>query len=1127
MAIFTYIATAIVTGITGAAVVAGTFAAFAVSVIATGLAIATARLFMGRPKGLETEGVRVTIPPATNNRIPIIYGSVYQQGIITDARISDDRKTMTYVLVLGEKTQTGTYTVGDIYWNDQRLQFNGGTPYSVASTVDADGTTSTNLAGLVRIWVYAGGVDSSYQIFPTSGAVNARTTIGESTTTYTLTDLVFAVVQLDYNPDKGVTGLPSLTFQIQNSLKNPGLVLYDYLTSTRYGAGIDPSEIDTVSITSSTNALSLYSWSLDQTGLIQFESNKITPLNQARYEINGIITTNDNVMANAQKITMASNSWLTYDYGQGKWKSILNRAATDAEKSSAFHFTDDNIIGEITVTTTPLEDQFNEFEMEFPDRGLRDQLNYARESIAAGQRNSLEPNNQLRMRLEMVNNAVHAVRIGRIELKQSRVDLVVSFTADYSAIQVQAGDVVKITNTVYGFDADLFRVSRVREIESEDGNLTAEITALEYSDDVYTETTATDFIDKPISSIPLFGSSESLAPPGKPSVVAVTTETSIPFFDIESEIPATSQPVDVIEIFASLTLGGPYTYVAQRRSSDAIFLAGETPDVEITGLPSGIWYFKARIGSRNRYSPLSVASDPFTWAPIYVGSTIDDLFSVNYDGGDIGTGNTGWRILRDTGEAEFNELFVKGLIDYEGGQSKLKDNTVITANIVDFNVTTNKLNTSSVTTAKIADSNVTTDKIANLNITTDKLNTQSVTTIKIADFNVTTDKINTASVITEKIANFNITTDKINTQSVITEKIADYAVTTIKLNTGSVIAGPIPNLAITTDLLNTSSVTTPKIADYAVTTIKLNTGSVIAGPIPNLAITTALINTGAVTTEKIALDAVDSDRIGDQQYMRFEPQTEPYAGSVAGTILNVDGINYNPANYQSLLPYYTYNDGVRWVPVTDLSEVETLSSGNAYFTMNTSTNTYQVLKTRSEVSYDTSVKKMYIDTHEVSTVTSATFVEYISTITAALVATTASQAVTFTDLLTNTGTQTISTSSLVSPQTGTYLVTWRLQFANSSGSEQRARAWLQKNSADVNRSATTVSIAKSHGGDDGRMVMSSQFIVQADKDDVFELYWTADSVDVSLETIDAVVGSPSYPSSPSAILTAHRLVGSP
>ena len=1126
MAVFTYIATFVLTGGT-MAVVAGSFTAFAISVVAAGLAIATARLFIGRQQGPQDQGVRITLPPATNNRIPVIYGNVYQQGIITDARISNENKTMTYILVLGEKTQTGTYTVGDIYWNDQKLNFSAGTPYQVESTLDPDGTTSTNLAGLVRVWVYAGSVDSGNQIFPTTGAVAATTTLGESDSAYDLNNLVFAVVQIDYNPDKGVTGLPSMSFQIQNSLKNPGLVLYDYLTSTRYGGGISASEIDTVSMTSATNTLSLYSHSLDQTGLIQYQSDGTTPLNQARYEINGIIQTGDSIMSNVQKICIASNSWLTYDYGQGKWKSLLNRAATTAEKSAAFHFTDDNIIGEITVTATPLEDQYNEFEAEFPDRGLRDQLNYARESLDPGERNNLEPDNELRTRIELVNNAVHALRIARIDLKQSRVDLVVSFTADYSAIQVQAGDVVKLTNPVYGFDADLFRVTRVREVESEDSNLLAEVTLLEYADSVYTEESATDFEDKPISNIPVFGGDESLPPPGQPSIVSVTTETSIPFFTIESSIPAASQPIDHLEIFVSTSTNGVYSYIAQKKSSAAVFVAGETPDIDITGLPAGTWYFKARVGSRNRYSNLSTASSAFTWAPIYVGSTIDNLFSVNYDGTTIGSGNTGWRLLRDTGEAEFNELFVKGLIDYELGQSFLKDNTVNTANIVDFNVTTNKLNTSSVTTAKIADSAVTTDKILNLNVTTEKLNTSSVTTAKIADYNVTTIKLNTSSVTTDKIADYNITTQK--------------------LNTGSVIAGPIPDYAITTQLLDTSSVTTVKITDYAVTTQKLNTGSVVAGPIPNFAITTQLLDTssvttakiadlnvttgkldtGSVTTAKIALDAVNSDRITDLQYLRFEPQVEVFAGSVNGTILSVDNVNYDPSNMPGSDPYYTFYNGVRWVPWTDLSLTETVTSGTHYVGLLSTTTNYQAQKLDTAVTYNASTEKMYIGGHEVSTVTSATFVEYLCTATQTLTATTQSQAVVFDILLNNAGTQNINTTTLVSPSTGTYMVTWRIQFSNADGAEQRARAWLTVNGNDVARSATTISIPKSHGGDDGFMVMSSTFIVNSNKDDAYELRWSAEDLDVSIETIPASTGTPSYPVSPGVILTAHRLVGSP
>ena len=168
MAVFTYIATAIVTaaGFAGAAgIAAGTWAAFAVSVIATGLAAITGRIVgVGRRGGNQPQdqGVRVQLPPNTETKIPVVYGTAFQQGIITDARISDDNQTMTYVITLSEKTDTGNWSVGDIYWNDQRLNFyNDG--YTVQSST-VGGTTSTNFDNLVKVYVWAGGSDAANQI---------------------------------------------------------------------------------------------------------------------------------------------------------------------------------------------------------------------------------------------------------------------------------------------------------------------------------------------------------------------------------------------------------------------------------------------------------------------------------------------------------------------------------------------------------------------------------------------------------------------------------------------------------------------------------------------------------------------------------------------------------------------------------------------------------------------------------------------------------------------------------------------------------------------------------------------------------------------------------------------------
>ncbi len=67
-------------------------------------------------------GTRVQLAPNTGYRVPVVYGHSFQNGIITDAAISSDNQTMTYVVTFSENT-TGTTTLGDLFWNDKKLVF--------------------------------------------------------------------------------------------------------------------------------------------------------------------------------------------------------------------------------------------------------------------------------------------------------------------------------------------------------------------------------------------------------------------------------------------------------------------------------------------------------------------------------------------------------------------------------------------------------------------------------------------------------------------------------------------------------------------------------------------------------------------------------------------------------------------------------------------------------------------------------------------------------------------------------------------------------------------------------------------------------------------------------------------
>jgi hypothetical protein len=215
--------------------------------------------------------------------------------------------------------------------------------------------------------------------------------------------------------------------------------------------------------------------------------------------------------------------------------------------------------------------------------------------------------------LDLVNNALHAARIGLIELKQSRVDLIITFRADYSAIQCEAGDVVKITNSVYGFDNKLFRITKLKEVEDDSGTLTVEISALEYDPAVYTDETLEDSAAVPGSGIPTFGGSSSLPAPSAPVVGNITTGSS-PSFTLSTTIAPTSSPVDEIQWFYATTSTGSFAYLTNEYSGTGSWGANTTVTDTIIVSP-GTYFFRARAGLGARYGNLSNTSTQFIWNP--------------------------------------------------------------------------------------------------------------------------------------------------------------------------------------------------------------------------------------------------------------------------------------------------------------------------------------------------------------------------------------------------------------------------------------------------------------------------------------------------------------------------------
>lgn len=229
--------------------------------------------------GLDT-GVRQMLQAATNHKIPVLYGSAFIGGAITDGQLVNDNKTMWMCLTISEITgplfSTGlasSYTFDQCYRNSDQVFFETD-GITVAKTVDADGNEDTSMAGLIKIYMYAGSGSVVNQIAPVAASVvgnvtptltpvDAWSVFPDWTSAQNMSDLVFALVRVDYNRDKNVTAVGDYQFGLSNSMTLGGDAIFDYATNTRYGAGIRLAEINTgesAATTVSRLSLNTYPW---------------------------------------------------------------------------------------------------------------------------------------------------------------------------------------------------------------------------------------------------------------------------------------------------------------------------------------------------------------------------------------------------------------------------------------------------------------------------------------------------------------------------------------------------------------------------------------------------------------------------------------------------------------------------------------------------------------------------------------------------------------------------------------------------------------------------------------------------------------------------------------------------
>lgn len=498
MPIFTLIATAIV----GAIGITGIAATIATGLIAGGLAIGVSKLIGPRANGNSQQedsvtGARVQLPPATNNKLPVVYGTAFIGGSITDAKISSDLQTMWYVIAMADVTDSGGYTFDQIYYDNKLVTF--GVDGKVESlTTNTAGTpeVDTKIAGSLYIYLFTNG---SYSGVNTGGlsaidimtdagipadqnwASSLYTSDGQSPT---MSNTAFVIVKVKYNQDAGTTSLGAITAKITNTLTKPGDCMVDYLTNNRYGCSVPLSAVNTLSF----DELNDYS----DKPIVYTPAGGGSPTTQVRYRFNGPVDTSKNCLSNLQDMVDACDSWMQYSELTGQWKVVINKAYDETPDSvtieDLYQVNNNNLVSGISVTPSDLNQTYNQVEYQYPNTNIKDQLDYIFISLQDDYPALLsenEPVNKLTIKSELVNNYVQAKFISIRRLLQSREDLIISFQTDYSGIQVEAGDVIRVTNEVYGWEDKLFRVNNVIEEKYPDGSLGTRMSAFEYNGSIY------------------------------------------------------------------------------------------------------------------------------------------------------------------------------------------------------------------------------------------------------------------------------------------------------------------------------------------------------------------------------------------------------------------------------------------------------------------------------------------------------------------------------------------------------------------------------------------------------------------------------------------------------------------
>ena len=568
----------------------------------------------GGTQSQPNPGNRQQAPPAGDNKLPLVYGTAYLGGVVVDMSITSDNQDIYWVMALCEvtNTETGetadTFTFGNVYWGGKKVVFNSTSQYQVDGLLDESTGEVQDIKGYMDIYLYRNGsLNPSNSSFSAISVMNTSGLVYKWADTKLMSNTVFAIIHMKYSQSRNLVSLNQTRIQVTNSRSAPGDCFLDYLSSTRYGAAIPLTQIDTASLT----ALNVYS-----NELITYTPYSGGTSAQKRFQFNGSLLTTTKIMVNIQNMANCCDCLVRYNEITSKWGVIVQSTAY----TSVLDINNSNTIGGITVTPIDVSNTFNVIECKFPDGEEKDSFSTSTFDLAEIDPSLLFPNepvNKQSVNLYLTNSNVSAQLIAIRLLKSSREDLQVQIEITYIGLELEAGDIVRVTNANYGWTNKLFRIIKVTQKISDTATVTAQLFLSEFNPAVYSDAAITSFTPSPNTGI---GSPTTFGSIPAPVIVNEFPTAVNPAFSVRATTSSNgiTQYAEIWYSAFSFPTSSQYIFAgttAVNANGDPYGISVVMPDVQLFDIPQGNWYFFSRMVNALAKSNYSPASTLFEWRP--------------------------------------------------------------------------------------------------------------------------------------------------------------------------------------------------------------------------------------------------------------------------------------------------------------------------------------------------------------------------------------------------------------------------------------------------------------------------------------------------------------------------------